>query len=284
MVMTATPIPRSLALTVYGDLDLLVMDEMPPGRQVIDTHILLPRERERAYTLIRNQISDGHQAFIIYPLIEKNGSGGEITAQEIRQAAVDEHRRLQSEVFPEYQLGLLHGKLKNDEKEQTMKRFRDGDYQVIVSTSVVEVGVDIPNATVMLVEGANRFGLSQLHQFRGRVGRSGHRSYCLLLADKPTAEAEQRLQVVERTTDGFELAEQDLQMRGPGEFFGTRQHGLPKLKIADIIEDFKILTSARKEAFELVEKDPNLTTVKSKRVRDFFVQHYKDRFKLSKVA
>jgi ATP-dependent DNA helicase RecG len=259
MVMTATPIPRSLALTVYGDLDLLVMDEMPPGRQVIDTHILLPRERERAYTLIRNQISDGHQAFIIYPLIEKNGSGGEITAQEARQAAVDEHRRLQSEVFPEYQLGLLHGKLKPDEKEQTMKRFRDGDYQVIVSTSVVEVGVDIPNATVMLVEGANRFGLAQLHQFRGRVGRGDAKAYCLLVPESEDAAENERLSAMISTNDGFALAEIDLNQRGPGDFLGTRQSGYIKQLQMASLTDLQLIEKAQRSAKMLFEKDPDLS-------------------------
>ncbi len=259
MVMTATPIPRSLALTLYGDLDLLVMDEMPPGRQVIDTHILLPRERERAYTLIRNQISDGHQAFIIYPLIEKNGSGGEITDQETRQAAVDEHRRLQSEVFPEYQLGLLHGKLKPDEKEQTMKRFRDGDYQIVVSTSVVEVGLDIPNATVMLVEGANRFGLAQLHQFRGRVGRGDAKAYCLLIPDSEDAAENERLSAMVSTNDGFALAEIDLNQRGPGDFLGTRQSGYIKQLQMASLTDLQLIEKAQRSAKRLFEKDPDLS-------------------------
>ncbi len=173
LVMTATPIPRSLALTVYGDLDLSVMDELPAGRQIIDTHILFPRERERAYTLIRSQVEQGRQAFIIYPLVEQNGN-------DETKAAVEEHARLQNEVFPRLKLGLLHGRMRPDEKEEVMARFRDNEYSILVSTSVVEVGVDIPNATVMLIEGANRFGLAQLHQFRGRVGRGAAKAYCLL--------------------------------------------------------------------------------------------------------
>jgi ATP-dependent DNA helicase RecG len=207
LVMTATPIPRSLALTIYGDLDLSVIDEMPPGRQEVETHLLFPRERERAYTLIRNQIELGRQAFIIYPLIEE-GQRSET------KAAVEEYERLQKEVFPQFELGLLHGRLKPDEKERVMSLFRDGKYHILVSTSVVEVGVDIPNATVMLIEGANRFGLAQLHQFRGRVGRGSEKSYCLLIPESENqAEENERLQAMVETNDGFVLAERDLQQR-----------------------------------------------------------------------
>ncbi len=259
MVMTATPIPRSLALTVYGDLDLLVMDEMPPGRQIIDTHILLPRERERAYALIRSQVSEGHQAFIIYPLIEDTEFDGDIGAQETSQAAVDEHRRLQNEIFPEYQLGLLHGKLKPDEKEQAMTHFRDGDYQVMVSTSVVEVGVDIPNATVMLIEGANRFGLAQLHQFRGRVGRGDAKAYCLLIPETEDAAENERLSAVVTTNDGFALAEIDLNQRGPGDFLGTRQSGYTKQLLMATLTDLKLIEKAQRSAKNLFERDPDLS-------------------------
>ena len=250
LVMTATPIPRTLALTLYGDLDLSIIDEMPPGRQPIQTRWLAPRERERAYSFIHGQIEKGRQAFIICPLVEES-------EKTEAKSAVEEHKRLQTEIFPRLKLGLLHGRMKSDEKDKVMKAFRDQHTQILVSTSVVEVGIDVPNVTVMLVEGANRFGLSQLHQFRGRVGRGEHQSYCLLLADKPTAEAEQRLQVVEQTTDGFELAEHDLQMRGPGEFFGTRQSGLPDLKLVKL-SDAKLLELARHEAQIIFEKDGQL--------------------------
>lgn len=250
LVMTATPIPRTLALTLYGDLDLSIIDEMPPGRQPIQTRWLTPRERERAYTFIRAQIEKGRQAFIICPLVEESENSE-------AKSAVEEHQRLQKQVFPRLKLGLLHGRLSSDEKEAAMKAFRDGETQILVSTSVVEVGIDVPNATVMLVEGANRFGLSQLHQFRGRVGRGQHQSYCLLLADKLTPEAEERLKAVEKTSDGFELAEKDLQMRGPGEFFGTRQSGLPDLKLVKLT-DTRLLELARQEAQFIFEKDHNL--------------------------
>jgi ATP-dependent DNA helicase RecG len=256
MVMTATPIPRSLALTVYGDLDLLVMDEMPPGRQAVETHVLLPRERERAYTLIRNQVSQGSQAFIIYPLIEKSESGAELDAQKEKQAAVDEHHRLQSEVFPELKLGLLHGRLKADEKEKVMAGFRDGEYHVLVSTSVVEVGVDIPSATVMLIEGANRFGLSQLHQFRGRVGRGQEKSFCILIPQSDDAAENERLQAMVGTNDGFELAEIDLNQRGPGDFLGTRQSGyVTQLRLASLT-DLLLIEKAQRSAKKLFDRDP----------------------------
>lgn len=250
LVMTATPIPRTLALTLYGDLDLSVIDEMPPGRQPIKTRWLTPRERERAYSFIRSQIEQGRQAYIICPLVEES-------EKTEAKSAVEEHQRLSKQVFPRLTLGLLHGRMKADEKESVMRSFRDRETQILVSTSVVEVGIDVPNSTVMLVEGANRFGLAQLHQFRGRVGRGEHASYCLLLADKLSPEAEERLRAVEQTTDGFELAETDLKMRGPGEFFGTRQSGLPDLKLVKLT-DTRLLELARKEAVIIFEKDEML--------------------------
>jgi ATP-dependent DNA helicase RecG len=258
MVMTATPIPRSLALTVYGDLDLLVMDELPPGRRVIETHILLPRERERAYTMIRNQISQGWQAFIIYPLIEEIEAESEQDEITGNKAAVDEHIRLQSDVFPEFNLGLLHGRLKPTEKEQVMARFRDGEYQILVSTSVVEVGVDIPNATVMLIEGANRFGLAQLHQFRGRVGRGQEQSYCILIPETDNAAENERLAAMATTNDGFILAEIDLDQRGPGDFLGTRQSGYAKQLRMATLTDVQLIEKAQQSAKKLFDKDPEL--------------------------
>ncbi len=250
LVMTATPIPRTLALTMYGDLDLSIIDEMPPGRQPIKTRWLSPRERERAYGFIKSQVEKGRQAYIVCPLVEESD-------KTEAKSAVEEHKRLSTEVFPRLKLGLLHGRMKADEKEQVMKAFRDRETQILVSTSVVEVGIDVPNSTVMLVEGANHFGLAQLHQFRGRVGRGEHESYCLLLADKLTSEAEERLRAVEQTTNGFELAETDLKMRGPGEFFGTRQSGLPDLKLVKL-SDTKLLELARTEAVNIFEKDKQL--------------------------
>jgi ATP-dependent DNA helicase RecG len=218
LVMTATPIPRSLALTVYGDLDLTVMDEMPPGRQPVETHVLHPIERERAYQLICSQVANGNQAFIIYPQIGQDGEESELPGegQERLLSAVEEHQRLQKEIFPNYKIGLLHGRLKPEEKDQVMKSFRDHEFDILVSTTVVEVGVDIPNATVMVIEGANRFGLAQLHQLRGRVGRGNAHSYCLLIPDKEDAVENERLSAMAATNDGFVRAERDLQQRGPG--------------------------------------------------------------------
>jgi ATP-dependent DNA helicase RecG len=250
LVMTATPIPRTLALSLYGDLDISVIDEMPPGRQPVVTRWLQPAARERAYGFVRAQVEGGRQAFIICPLVEASDKSE-------AKAATEEYRRLQKSVFPDLRLGLLHGRLKSDEKDAVMASFYRGETQVLVSTSVVEVGIDVPNASVMLVEGANRFGLAQLHQFRGRVGRGEHKSYCLLLADSTTPEAEERLSALEATNDGFVLAEKDLELRGPGEFFGTRQSGLPDLKLASI-SDVVTLEEARKEAQTLFEQDVSL--------------------------
>ncbi|MBM3143598.1 MAG: ATP-dependent DNA helicase RecG [Chloroflexi bacterium] len=251
MVMTATPIPRSLALTVYGDLDLSVIDEMPPGRQTVDTYVLYPKERERAYTLIRRQVEAGHQAFIIYPLVEESDESEE-------KAAVEEHAHLQKEIFPDLKLGLLHGRLTPSEKEAVMTRFRDGEFHALVSTSVVEVGLDIPNATVMLIEGAHRFGLAQLHQFRGRVGRGKARAFCLLIPGKADAIESERLQAMAETNDGFVLAERDLDQRGPGDFLGARQAGYAKLRLASLT-DVELIQKARHHAQRLFQDDPDLT-------------------------
>jgi ATP-dependent DNA helicase RecG len=256
LVMTATPIPRSLAFTIYGDLDLTIMDEMPPGRQQVGTYILTPPERERAYTLIKNQVAEGHQAFIIYPLVEENEPA--VSSDSQSKAAVEEHQRLQQDVFPELNLGLLHGRMRPAEKEEVMSRFRSGEYHILVSTSVVEVGVDVPNATVMLVEGANRFGLAQLHQFRGRVGRGQEKAYCLLIPDTQDSLENERLSAMAETNDGFVLAERDLVQRGPGDFLGSRQSGFLDLRMASLT-DVKLIEKARRFAKELFDKDPELS-------------------------
>jgi len=248
--MTATPIPRTLALTLYGDLDLSVIDELPPGRQTVKTKWLRPQQRESAHNFIRKQVAAGHQAFIICPLIEESEA-------IVAQAAVVEYERLSREVFPDLKLGLLHGRLSGEEKDKVMQRFRARELDILVSTPVVEVGIDIPNATVMLIESADRFGLSQLHQFRGRVGRGQEQSYCMLLAENPSEVGRERLDVIENVQDGFVLSEEDLKMRGPGEFFGTRQSGLPDLRMAKL-SDIKILELARSEAIQLFQVDPGL--------------------------
>jgi len=251
LVMTATPIPRSLALTVFGDLDISVIDEMPVGRQPVSTHVLRPQERERAFTLIRGQIKEGRQAFIIYPLIDENEK---IEAR----AAVDDFDVLSKEIFPNLKLGLLHGRMKPTEKDEVMAKFRDREYDILVSTTVVEVGVDVPNSTVMLIEGADRFGLAQLHQLRGRVGRGAEQSYCLLIPTHEDATENERLQAMSQTNSGFELADLDLKTRGPGEFLGTRQAGFAStLKMASIT-DVPLIEKARTQAQALFERDPYL--------------------------
>jgi ATP-dependent DNA helicase RecG len=250
LVMTATPIPRSLELTVWGHLDVSIIDEMPPGRTPVTTRLILPIERERAYGFVRSQVERGRQAFIICPLVEESDK---VEAK----AAVDEYKRLQKRIFPDLELGLLHGRLKGDEKEATMARFARGEIDILVATSVVEVGIDVPNATVMLIEGADRFGLAQLHQFRGRVGRGEHDSYCLLVSESSSEEAQERLRAVEATNDGFELAQTDLEMRGPGEFLGTRQSGFPDLKLASVT-NLKLIEAAREAAQRFFETDPEL--------------------------
>jgi len=250
LVMSATPIPRTLALSMYGDLDISVIDEMPPGREEIKTRWMYPTERQRAYNFIENQVKKGRQAYIIYPLVEESDK---IEAK----AAVEEYERLQTAVFPQLKLGLIHGRLRADEKEAVMRSFNEGEIDVLVATAVIEVGVDVPNSTMMMIEGANRFGLAQLHQFRGRVGRGEHQSYCILIAEEAEGTAKERLQALEQSNDGFALAEKDLEIRGPGEFLGRRQSGLPELKLASL-SDMDMLKMARTEAETIFAADPEL--------------------------
>lgn len=244
LTMTATPIPRTLAMTVHGDLDLTIIDELPKGRLPVKTS--LTGSHRGVYDLIRQQIEEGRQAYVVYPLIEESET---LSAK----AATKEAEHLQQDVFPQFKVGLLHGKLKNDEKEQVMNDFKNKKYDILVSTTVVEVGVDVPNATVIVIENAERFGLSQLHQLRGRVGRSALQSYCVLVSGTKSQETRERLNIMTQTNDGFVIAEKDLQLRGPGEFLGTRQSGLPDLIISDIVKDAKILELARMEAIDFLK-------------------------------
>ena len=273
LIMTATPIPRTMALTLYGDLDLSVIDELPPGRQVVKTKYLEPQYRERAYAFVRRQVSKHRQAFIICPLIEESETS------EAR-AATTEYQRLSKHIFPDLRLGLLHGRMAPVDKEHVMRRFRDGELDILISTSVVEVGIDIPSATVMLVEGADRFGLSQLHQFRGRVGRGSDQSYCVLIPERPSSEASERLHFVEIIHDGFALAEKDLEIRGPGEFFGTLQSGLPDLKIARL-SNLNLVEIARREAMTLFQNDDYLRAVEHSSLRQRLSQVWSDRIEWS---
>ena len=246
LTMTATPIPRTLAITMNGDLDLTIIDELPSGRKPILT--TMTNSRRQIASLIRREVESGRQAYIVYPLIEESET---LSAK----AATIEKEKWQNEVFPEYKIGLLHGKLKNDEKDEVMNKFKNKEYDILVSTTVVEVGVDVPNATVIVIENAERFGLSQLHQLRGRVGRSDLQSYCVLSSSTKSQETRARLDIMTQTNDGFVIAEKDLQLRGPGEFLGTRQSGLPDMIIADIVNDAKILELARAEAIDFVKNN-----------------------------
>jgi ATP-dependent DNA helicase RecG len=250
LVMSATPIPRSLALTIYGDLDVSVVDEMPPGRTPVKTKWFQPSEGERLYGFLRREVREGRQAFIVYPLVEESDK------LDVG-AAVDAYERLRQEIFPDLRLGLLHGRMTGQEKDLVMSAFAAGDFDVLVSTSVIEVGIDVPNASLMIIEDAERFGLAQLHQLRGRVGRGEHKSYCALISRAAGPEAEERLRTLEATNSGFVLAEKDLELRGPGDFLGTRQSGLPPLRVAQL-GDMATLVVAREAAQALFARSPDL--------------------------
>ncbi len=257
LVMTATPIPRTLALTVYGDLDVSVLDELPPGRKEIKTKLYYDHKssREKAYETVRKEIRKGRQAYVVYPMIEESENPDFKDLKYATQMAEE----LSNDVFPEYKVGLLHGRMKTEEKEAVMKRFISNHIQILVSTTVIEVGVDVSNASVIVVENAERFGLTQLHQLRGRIGRGEHDSICILLSGfKRSEDAEKRLSIMEETGDGFKIAEADLLIRGPGDFLGTKQSGLPQFMFANLIRDIRILGEAREDAFELVRADPDL--------------------------
>lgn len=247
LTMTATPIPRTLALTVHGDLDVTTIDELPKGRLPVKTTLSGAVGRKEAYSLIREQVLYGHQAYIVYPLIDESEA---ISAKNATQEAI----RLQNEVFQSFKIGLLHGKMPNEEKEKVMNEFKAGKYDILVSTTVVEVGVDVPNATVIMIENAERFGLSQLHQLRGRVGRSDKQSYCILIAQTASKQTKDKLSVLTQTNNGFVVAQKDLEIRGPGEFLGTRQSGIADFGLADLVNDVKILEQARELAFKFVKE------------------------------
>lgn len=259
LVMSATPIPRTLAMIVYGDLNVSILDELPPGRQKIETYCVSAELHERVYKYIKNHLDRGLQGYIVCPLVEE-GDNDLIPAEEY-------YKLLQSTAFREYKLGLLHGRMKPKEKDKIMRAFSDGEIQLLISTVVIEVGVDVPNSVIMVIENAERFGLSQLHQLRGRVGRGTEKSSCILVSDAQNDEAKRRFQIMCSTTDGFKIADEDLKMRGPGDFFGSRQHGLPKLRIADILTDTEVLMRAQRAAQNLLTADKNLEDPQNKAIK-----------------
>jgi ATP-dependent DNA helicase RecG len=295
LVMTATPIPRSLAMTMYGDLDTSIIDELPANRKPVRTAIRTEQQKPRVYEFIKEEVRNGRQAYIVFPLIEES-------EKLDLKAATTEFERLQQEVFAGFRIGLLHGKMKNPEKDDTMNRFKSGALQILVSTTVIEVGVDVPNATIMLIENAERFGLAQLHQLRGRVGRGGSQSYCILIANyawftnhagtkkdisdvrEEKETAQQRLETMVATSDGFKIAETDLRLRGPGEFFGTRQSGLPELRLASLVADADLVVATRRAAASLLHTDPHLRLPDHACIRDYFELEYRALLDLGSIG
>ena len=278
LVTTATPIPRTLAMTVYGDLDVSVIDELPPGKKEIRTKVFFETQRKRVYEIVRREVQKGNQVFIVYPLVDESEN---LDLKDAKRMA--EH--LQKDIFPEYLIGLIHGRMKGTEKERVMAEFIGKHVQILVSTTVIEVGIDIPEASLMVIEHAERFGLSQLHQLRGRVGRSDIPSFCILLAHHSRSDdARRRLRIMEETNDGFRIAEEDLAIRGPGEFMGTRQAGLPDFRIASILRDGRILSDAKADAFALVEDDPRLEKTEHLPLREALLQRWGGRLDLVKTG
>jgi len=276
LVMTATPIPRTLALTIYGDLDISVIRELPKGRKPIATYWVEEAKRREVYGFIKEELDKGRQVYVVCPLIESTSKGV--------PAAIETFEKLKKEIFPNYEVGLLHGRMASKEKDRIMKDFKKGKIQVLVSTVVIEVGIDVANATVMLIENADHFGLAQLHQLRGRIGRGSHESFCILLADPKTEGAAERLKAIEGTLDGFQIAEADLNIRGPGEFFGTMQHGLPEIRFGNILKDFDIMELARKEAFDFVARDPEFREEHHRALKSALASRFKGKMELIRVG
>ncbi|MEO8511945.1 MAG: ATP-dependent DNA helicase RecG [Ignavibacteria bacterium] len=277
LVMTATPIPRTLSLTVYGDLDVSVIDELPKNRKPVKTALRTEADRIKVYKFIKEEITKGRQAYIVYPIIQES-------EKLDLKSAVEHYELLRKQVFPELKLGLVHGKLPWNEIDETIEAFKDRKIDILVSTTVIEVGIDIPNATIMLIEEAQRFGLSQLHQLRGRVGRGAEESYCILIADKLGEISSQRLKVMTETNDGFVISETDMKLRGPGEFFGTRQSGELKFTAADLGKDMALIVKARDAAFGIIAEDPELRTNTNSNIRNHFLINYKESMELIKIA
>lgn len=262
LVMTATPIPRTLALILYGDLDISIIDELPPGRKQVETYAVGTDMEERIFSFIRKQILDGRQAYIVCPLIEEQENLDLLSTEKI-------HERLSLDIFPEFNIGLIHGKMNQTEKNIAMKSFKTGEINILVSTTVIEVGVNVPNASIMLILNAERFGLAQLHQLRGRIGRGEYQSYCILVNESDAPTARERMRILQSTSDGFKISEKDLELRGPGEFFGTKQHGLPQLKAANLFRDLEILKGAQEDALEIIGQDPGLESNQNAAIKDY---------------
>jgi len=294
LVLTATPIPRTLAMTVYGDLDVSVIRTLPPGRKPVRTFLFGDTHRRRAYQILRDELHNKRQAYVVYPLVEESEKSD-------LQAAIQGAERLQNEEFKDFRVGLLHGRMKQAEKETVMADFMAGKIHLLVATTVIEVGVDVPNATIMMIEHAERFGLAQLHQLRGRVGRAGHQSYCLLMAatlgrhrvppgkrptgnQEPASLVKERLEALVRSNDGFEIAEEDLRIRGPGEFFGFRQWGMPEFRVASIVRDGDLLQLARSEAFSLLKQDPQLSAPAHHRIKEMMLRKWEKKLDLGSVS
>ncbi len=276
LVMTATPIPRTLTLTVFGDLDVSIIRDLPPGRQPVETRIVRPKQLAEVYAFVREKLAEGRQAYVICPRVEETDEA--LAAAEQLQA------ELALGVFRDFRVGLVHGRMSEAQKDAVMDQFRRGELHLLVATAVVEVGVDVPNATVMVIHDASRFGLAQLHQLRGRIARGSHPGYCFLVAEPKSEEARERLRVLASTTDGFEIAEADLRLRGPGEFFGTRQHGLPELRVANLARDQELVQWAREDAFELVRADPQLRRPEHAALRRELLARYGQRLQLAAVG
>jgi len=269
LIMTATPIPRTLAITLYGDLDISVMRELPAGRLPVETIALSADKRRDAYGLVKQELLKGNQAYIVYPVIEESYALDIAGAQKM-------YRQLKERVFKEFRVGLVHGKLKHAEQDETMRAFKDRQIDILVATTVLEVGIDVEQATCMVIEHAERFGLAQLHQLRGRIGRGKSQSYCILLAVQPTDLAKKRFEAMVKSSDGFRIAEEDLKLRGPGEFFGSRQHGLSDLKIGDPLQQLSLLKRAREEAITVVGQDPLLLDKRNKYLRSELLRRFPD--------
>jgi len=273
LVMSATPIPRTLALILYGDLDISIIDELPPNRQKIDTFAVTPSKEERVNQFIKQQIEEGRQAYIVCPLVEESD---EINAKSVLEIA----EKYKNETFKEYKVEYLHGKMNKKEKDNIMEQFKNGEIDILISTTVIEVGVDVPNSTIMVIENAERFGLATLHQLRGRVGRGKYKSYCILKYKGSGENTRERMKIMVETNDGFKISEKDLELRGSGEFFGTKQHGIPEFKIANLFQDIEMLKSVQSLAIKIIEEDNNLEDVKNKVLKQNIKKKFNQRIEM----